>query len=389
MMMMKKVVILASSLFMFMMIACSSDSDSGGNGDNYDRTQLTDAWINDLLLPAITDLETKLQALNTSTATFNTLNNPEEELEKLRVDWLAAYKTWQHVHVFLFETDYAVDMNSFPIDEDELNLNIQIVDNTTISFQFERKNDTQGFPAVDYLINGIASSNAEIISLYQNDENYINYLSFITARMLTTTQEIKLELETESSSNVNDVANNLNSYFNQQINDILQFTEAAFRERKIATPSGARQSQRSATDIANGKNFDPKPDFVEARFSSDNSKALYTEAFTAIQNVYFGRKYSDGSDTEGIQDYLQFLGSSILLEGNNNDIFLDDYIISLFTNIENSNNTITDNFYDQTQDYNTNFDSLFVNIQEFVVTFKGNVLSAFNITIDFADNDGD
>lgn len=386
---MKRVIISSFVLFLVVFVSCSKDSDAvSSNDDGFDRTLLTNAWVNNLWLPALNDLASNLNELEEAVNTFNTTVSTDN-LEVVREKWLSAYKIWQHVHIFSFgvsnvssDTNFAADMNSFPVDVNQIEVNV-IAENE-IPITFTRHDDAQGFPAIDYLINGLASTDTEIVNKLKST-NYQNYLLFLVNRMQTLVKE---QLEVTNAINLNNVGNDANSFFSLQINDILQYTEKAFREAKIATPSGTRQRLRKQFQIDANVNILPKANAVEARFSSENSKLLYLEAYDAIQDVYFGRKYSDNTKITGIQDYLQFLGTTILVE-NVGDMLLDEYIVTLFDDINTANNNLTDNFFEQTQDYNTNFDTAFDAIQEYIVAFKGNTLSAFNITIDFADNDGD
>ncbi len=390
---MKKILIFVFLLTVF--FACSDDDGIGkGNTnkkeDNFDRTQLTNAWVNDLWLPALTDLKNELGELEIAISDFSKTAN-QENLIKLRGKWLSSYKVWQHVHIFSIgvldadnSTSFAEDMNTYPVDMLQIEENVnKAPEFSKIPLSFERHNDAQGFPSIDYLINGLASTDEGIITKLKENK-YKGYLSFLNSKMKSLVEN---QITAVNSIDINSVGNDKNSFFSKQINDIVQYTEKGFREAKIAIPSGTRQRFRKQFQIDAGVTFLPTPTSVESRFSSENSKILYLESYKAIQNVYFGKKYIDGTKTTGIQNYLQFLGTEIMV--NNQDILLDEYIVSLFKNIETANNSITDNFYEQTQNYNQNFNNTFDAIQEYVIALKGNALTAFNITIDFTDNDGD
>ncbi|MHB0755836.1 imelysin family protein [Polaribacter sp. M15] len=375
---MKKIVyVFLISLVFLIAYACSETNiDENINEDDFDRTTLTASWVNNLLSPAINDYQTKVEILNDAVVTFTNAPNATS-LAKVRTDLFETAKVWQHVELFFYGTSFARDMNSYPADLERINTNL----NSTVDINFDRTllDTTQGLPALDYLVNGLETTDEALVVKYQ-DEKYANYIKALTARMLSLTDSIIAELEIEKDANINSVDNTISSYFSIQVNDYVQYTEKNFREKKIATPSGTRNRQANIS-------VNPSPEFVESLYSPENSKALYLEAYDAIQDFYYGRNYSTNANTVGLQEYLEFLGTTIMVDGT--DISLNDYIETLFDNIDAANNNIGNNFFEQTQDYNPNFDAVFDAIQEFVIAVKGNVINAFNLTIDFVDSDGD
>ena len=377
---MKKGIYIFSVLLAFVLAyACTgSNGEDGtnGNGDDFDRKTLTSSWVNNLLIPATNDFQSKVDDLNNSVIAFT--NEPNvNSLAEVRTNLLTTAKVWQHVEMFFYGSSFARDINSYPVDLDRLNTNL----NSTIAINFDRTllDPTQGLPTLDYLVNGLAATDEAIIVNYQ-DAKYADYIKALTLRMVSLTNNELTNFNASKDANISSVDNTISSYFSIQLNDFVEYVEKSFREKKIATPSGTRNRQDNIS-------VNPSPTFVESLYSPENSKALYLEAYDAIQDFYFGRNYSTDSNTVGLQEYLQFLGATIMVDGS--DIQLDDYIETLFNNINSANSNIGDNFFEQTQDYNPNFDVVFDAIQEFVVAIKGNTISAFNLTIDFVDSDGD
>ena len=375
---MKKIIYGFPFLLVFLLVyACTeTNPEEETNEDDFDRTTLTASWVNNLLIPATNDFQVKVANLNTAIVAF-TSTPDAATLTKVRADLLETAKVWQHVELFFYGSSFVRDINSFPVDLDRVNTNL----NSTVEINFERTllDATQGLPTLDYLVNGLATSDEAIIAKYQ-EEKYINYIKALAARMVSLTDNTITEFEAVKATNINSVDNTISSYFSIQVNDFVQHTEKNFREKKIATPSGTRNRQANIS-------VNPSPEFVESLYSPENSKILYLEAYDAIQDFYYGRNYSTDANTVGLQEYLQFLGTTIMVDGA--DISLDSYIETLFDNIDVANGKIGDNFFEQTQDYNPNFDAVFDAIQEFVVAVKGNAINAFNLTIDFVDSDGD
>lgn len=375
----------ATYIFSFLLVlviayACTDANGEGGTDeDGFDRKTLTTSWVNHLLIPAITDFQIKVNTLHATAISLTDVPS-SSSLEKARASLFAAAKVWQHVEMFFYGTSFANDINTYPIDLDRIADNIEtpVAD---INFNRTLLDGTQGLQTLDYLLNGLGNKDEAILTKYQ-DVKYANYLKALTSRMKTLTTTIISDFQTVKDANINSIDNTISSYFSIQINDYVQYTEKSFREAKIAIPSGTRNRDKFPNI-----SVDPSPQATESLFSPENSKTLYLEAYDAIQDFYYGRDYTTGTNTTGLQDYLQFLGATIMV--GTNDISLDSYIETLFETVSAANSNLGDNFFEQTQTYNSNFDAAFDAIQEFVVAIKGNAISAFNLTIDFADNDGD
>ena len=372
-----KYILIISLVFIFA-LACSksSSSDDDGGGDNYDRVVLTTSWVDNLVSPAINDFKTKVETLNTSVIAFT--DAPDEtHLATVRTNLFEAAKTWQHVEMFFNGSSYALDIYSYPTDETRILDNI----NSDIELNLSRTvlNSSQGLPAIDYLINGLEATDEAILAKYE-EADYIDYLKTLSARIVALTTETIVDFDSTKAMNIESTGNDSSSYFSMQINDYIEYIEKSFREQKIATPSGTRNRSVELTIF-------PSPNSVESLYSPNNSKALYLEAYDAIQDFYYGRSYTNDTNIEGLQNYIQFLGTTILVD--ESDILLDTYVEQLFDDIDAANANLTDNFFNQTQDYNTNFDAVFDAIQEYVITNKNNIVGAFNIIISFEDNDND
>ena len=192
---MKKIVYILSVLTIFYVVSCSGDDDSSNEGDNnsdsFDRVTLTTSWVNNLLIPATSDLKSKLETLNSSVTSFT--DAPDEaKLTQVRTDLLEAYKVWQHVEMFFYGSAYSLDMNSYPADVTKITENI---DSTSpIDLGRTVLNPTQGLPAIDYLVNGLESTDNDIITAY-DEAKYLDYLKLLSTRMVTITNEALSEFE--------------------------------------------------------------------------------------------------------------------------------------------------------------------------------------------------
>ena len=87
--------------------------------------------------------------------------------------FIEAYKAWQYIEMFNIgyaeEIFYASKMNIYPANTTRIleNINSDNVDLDGNSNQFS----AQGFPAIDYLLFGLAENNTQIINIYTSDNN--------------------------------------------------------------------------------------------------------------------------------------------------------------------------------------------------------------------------
>lgn len=189
---MKKTILAAVSLLMIW--ACSSDDSSDTDAiqnDDFDRSAMLVNWADNIIIPAYEDLNTKLGTLVSEKDVFIAEPNAAN-LESLRTAWKEAYKVWQHVEMFNVgmaeNTNYIFQMNVYPTNIEDINSNIESQDYNLSSVN---NNDAVGFPALDYMLYGLAESDAEIIEVYTSAADSgkrKTYLSDLTDQMKTLTQ---------------------------------------------------------------------------------------------------------------------------------------------------------------------------------------------------------
>lgn len=381
---MKKIILILGLISLF---SCTSGGDDSGSTttDDFDRTALLNSIVENNILPAYADLDSKLESLQSDISAFVT--NPEASaLATVKESYLNAYKVWQHVQMFnvllASETGYKEDMNTYPVDATEIN---SFLDGSfgqaisEINFTATSKNDAQGFPAIDYLINN--GENSEVIANFSSGDNAAEYIELLTLyinRMIELTDAIIADWNTNKASFVADDTNTITSSFNLLINDYIFFIEKGFRESKIAFPAGVRDNVVAYVLR------------VESFYSADNSKVLFTEAYTAIQNVFTGTPYNSQNTTPvGIDDYLDAVNAEVYVD-NEGNVALATYIKNnLFTNIDVIVDDLNANFVTQIEIDNTKMEATFNAIQDFVVALKVNALEAFSVDVDYVDSDGD
>lgn len=369
--MMKKIFsVLVLTLFI---VACSSSDDTPttpNGGESFDRAGMLRNLADNLIIPAYQDLSTKLNALGTSKDNFVATPN-QTNLDALRSDWLTAYKAWQHVEMFNIgkaeEILYHFQMNIYPVSTTDVENNIA---NGNYDLTHPNNNDAVGFPALDYMLYGIATTDVDIIEKYDTNADaskYKNYLSDLIDQMKLLTQEVVSDWTTVYRDIfVAGTSNTATSAANKFVNDFIFYYEKGLRANKIGIPAG---------------NFSttPLPEKVEAFYNQEVSKELAIEALNAVQNVFNGTQFGGSATGESFKTYLTFL----------NRVELATMINNQFNTARGKIQELNANFYTQVNTDNTKMTQAYDALQAGVILLKVDMLQAFNISVDYVDADGD
>ncbi|MCB4799950.1 imelysin family protein [Neotamlana laminarinivorans] len=363
---MKKIIL--GTIIIGFIIACSSSSSggSGGTTDNYDRSALLVNLADNIIIPAFQDLETELSALTEAKNNFVATPN-QANLEALRASWLTAYTAWQYVEMFnIGEAEtvlYGFQMNIYPTNIDDISANIN---SGSYDLTHTNNNDAVGFPAVDYMIYGLADNDTDILTFYQS-ENYTSYLSDLIDQMESLTSSVLTNWNSSYRNTfVSQTGNTATSSLNKFTNDFIYYFEKGLRLNKFGTPAGVFST-------------DPLPETVEALYAKAFSKDLALEALSAVEAVFYGDAFSGSGSGESFESYLISLDRA-------------DLVTEIATKFEDAREKIEaldDSFYDQINTDNTKMTEAYDALQLLVVSFKVDMLQAFNISVDYRDNDGD
>ncbi|MFK7831815.1 MAG: imelysin family protein [Winogradskyella sp.] len=369
-------------IFPFIILCCvaiysCSDDDSvnSNNADSFDRQVMLANWADNIIIPAYQDFNTKVTALKTASDTFEA-NPNDANLNALRQTWETAYISWQNVEMFTIgpaETKFFRNfINIYPTNAANIDANIS---SGNYALQDINRNDEQGFPALDYLLFGLADTDADLLQFYtthSNANNYLTYLTDVVNRIEMLTNEVVSEWVADYRTTfVNNSGNASNSSSNILVNKYLEYYEVFFRNGKIGIPSG----------VGSGGLLQPSK--VEAFYKKDLSKTLCLEGLNAFQAFFRGDHFNSTAKGESLESYLDFLntmkdGDDLSLLINNQFDASRDFISSLDAN-----------FYQQINTNNTQMLEAFEALQDNVVFLKSDMMSALNINIAFESNDGD
>ena len=355
------------------MVSCDS-GESESDNDNFDRGAMLANWADNIIIPAYQNYQKKVEGLVTASTTFNTTPN-ENNLVALRSQWQSAYLAWQWVAMFEIGQAETVSLQSYtnlyPADASEIEASIS---SGSYNLELPSRRNQQGFPALDYLINGLGSTDAEIVDVFTNDQTgdkYKTYLSDLVSRLNELTSEVVADWENGYRDTF--VANDGSSAtgaVNKMTNDYIFYFEKHLRASKIGVPAGKFSGTKDPSD-------------VEAYYGTEFSKALFEEALNASQAFFNGKHFAGTSSGESFSSYLAYLNG--LNEGEDLVKLINDQ----FDTIETTGAGLSDSFSEQIEIDNALMLDTYDELQKNVVYFKVDMLQVLNIKVDYVDADGD
>ena len=371
---MKKLLVLFS--FISVIIACSSgDGESDTSGDGYNRTSLLTSWADNIIIPSFENYQAKVATLNTKVEAFNETPSTSALVE-VRTAWLEAYKAFQYVSMFEIgkaeEINFVSFTNIYPTDAAGIDANIA---NGGYVLSSLTQISKQGFPAVDYMINGLGADDAAIVGFYTTNPNAVKYKQYLADLMnrLKTNADV-LTNDWKGAYRGTFIASNGNSVtssVNRMVNIFVKNYEKNVRAGKVGIPAGVYSS---GTTFANK---------VEGYYKNDVSKVLLNEGVKATQDFFNGKYFASATTGPGLKAYLDYLN----VKKNNQN--LSDIINTQFTTIFTTNAQLNDSFSQQVTSDNAKMITAFDQLQWNVVYFKTDMMPALNITVDYVDADGD
>lgn len=380
---MKKLISLKVILLSLILINCTSDSETNDvieetelnievKQSEFDRLSMLTFWADSIIIPSIDSFYIELNSLNEHVSSFSVNPNPST-LTQLRDQWLTTYKKWQYVEMFDLgvaeEVYFKNRMNIFPANVVRIENNIS---NLGFNLDDSANFTSQGFTALDYLLFGIAPNDDAIIAKFSDSSlNYNSYLAAITSKMIELTLSVKSEWEgSYRDSFIQSTDNTATSSINIMLNNFVFYFEKGYRANKFGIPAGV---------FSGG----PLPDRIEAYNGEIYSQILALEATTAIENFFNGVAYNDPNTTGlSIKNYLDFIETDVSDK-------LSTRINNQIQTAKNKIKELNTNFKEQIEENNTEMLLTYDAIQTAVVLFKVDMLQKLNISIDYADADGD
>lgn len=361
--------------FAIVAFACSSSDGGSSSTDSFDRTALLTNWADNIIVPSYVNYQSKVQTLKTDIATF-TSTPTDANLVIARNSWLEAYKSYQKVTLFYLGKASDINLkeatNTYPTDA--IGIENNVVSGSAdlgLFVNFSR----QGFPALDYLLNGLGTSDASIVAFYSSNANASKYKTYLTK----VTDRLKSNIDlvvTDWNSGFRDsyIANSgkaVSSSVSKTTNLFVKNLEKDIRTGKLGIPAGL---------FSNGTLF---PEKVEAYYKNNISKELLNISIQAEQD-FFNGKYANSSETgPSLKSYLDYLNA--VRNGQNLSTIINNQFATIFT----SNATLNSSFSQQVTSENTKMIAAYNVLQQGVIYVKLDMMQALSISIDYVDGDGD
>lgn len=370
-------------LLLVSLFSCDENEGGFAEADNFDRKPMLVALADSIIVPAYEAYDSEIKKMKSTEKAF--VETPTEaNLIALRANWINAYKKFQHVAMFeigkaeeLFFRDF---MNSYPTSVNPLSVDgaevkgiRQNISSGSYNLTLLSNKSVQGFPAMDYLLNGLGTDDAEILTYYTTNTDaskYKNYLTDVVTRMETLSAQVLESWKTTyRNAFVNDSGSSGNSSTNKLVNSYIYHYETRIRNVKIAIPTGLRSNEIS---------FGEK---VEAFYKNDISKILLLEALNASQDFFNGKVGE--REVTSIKSYLEAVQK--ISPG-------EDLIATINANFDNASTKtklMSDSFSAQIKDDNLKMRATYDALHKNVVPLKVNMVQLFKIQISYQDADGD
>lgn len=351
---------------------CSSSDNNSTTEGTYDRTALMTSWADNIIIPSFTDYQAKASVLNTKAAAFAAAPS-QQGLDELRAAWLDAYKAFQHVGIFDDPTAFSLHLiegsNTYPADVAGINSNIASGSyNLSQPAQYAR----EGFPALDYLLYGIADTDAGLVAYFTANANARTYVADLAAHIKSVADAIVADWNSSYRQTfIAGTGTAVSAPINQTVNNFVKNLEKDIRTPKLGIPAGL---------FSNGTTYADK---VEGYYSNTVSRQLLVEAITASRDFFNGKHFGMEMNGPGLAAYLDAVNA--VRDGQNLSSVIDARYAAALT----AANTLDNSFSNQVTTDNTKMVAAYNALQQVVIVEKLDMLQALNISIDYVDGDGD
>ncbi len=350
-------------LLLIVMSFFSCDDDLVSNEENrlFDSVGFLSNVLTNHILPEFRTFSSDVVDLIEAKDAF-VVDKTIENLLNFRNQYLVAYTSYQSVAKYGLGRSATINfnqnLNTFPFNLVELEafvLSDQSKELTSVNTQ-----NRQGFPAADFLLNGLADTDEGILAFYtgENGTDYTQYLSTVVDRIDSLSEQASNDWEgtfgNEFSSD--------SEFFNLYVNTYIQYFESTLRTMKIGFPAGVNTGTIS-------------PISIESLYKPEESRGLYLEALASSRLLYTGINEEQSS----LSKILINLGE----EG------LDARIKIAFLEAQSQSNRLNENLRLQVETDNNEMLLTRDALQEVVRLLKVDLTSKLNVSITFQDNDGD
>jgi len=263
-----------------------------------------------------------------------TANPTLTTLADLRQAWLEAYIEWQKIELFDFgpasNIAFRSYMNIYPTNVTNIDANIA---NASANLEVPATFSSQGFPAFDYLLNGLGADDATILTYYTSATDAAARLAYITKLTTQMHDKTALVCSTWTTGGYRDEfisksEMDMSSSVPLLVNGYILNYERSIRTGKFGLPSGA---------MVGGT---PTPSIVEAVYKKDISLTPRTSSTQCSIDLFNGKSVLTGSEGPSLKTYLTAINAT----DSNTGIALTDAINTQFGVVNSKLALLSENF---------------------------------------------
>ena len=349
--------------------AAEEPADNPTSTTGLSRQVLLTQWADSLVKPGYERFGGKLSVLKTQAAVFAAAPTVAG-LQGARQAWREAYVEWQRVEMFEFGPAADVSLvnrfNIYPADAAGIRQNIA---RGTYDFELSPAIPQQGFPALDYLLNGVGADDAAIVQGYLASANQRRYLTDVVGKMDQLLAGVRAQWNgAYRNTFVGSTGTNAGSSLSLAVNAFSRYYEHFLRSGKIGIPAGVMTGTAA-------------PDKIEAYYHRGALPLqLATTAHAAVQYAFNGRP-----GQPSLKTYLDALGAKDSRTGQ----ALAQIVNAQFGTAAQQLAALGPDLYSTVQTRNAAATLAFTEMQRAVRLLKVDMTSAMSVTVTYVDNDGD
>lgn len=359
-------------LLMAMLVIITSSCEESENPEvgSFDRAMMLENMAQNIIIPAYSDLKSKLATLKDNAENFN--QNPNlNALNTLRNSWEQAYISWQFVNAYNFgpageqglRRGLIEEVGTFPVSVEKIETAIMGTPNFK---DFNR--DARGFLAVEYLIFGLEDSPNEIIESFSSEGRKTFLLSAILDIERRVTEVLNSWNGGYGSEFIQNNGTDVGSSTSQLYNEFVKSFES-IKNFKLGLPLGKRPGQTQA-----------EPQLVEAYYSG-KSLTMIQEHLNAIEKIWYGHS-REGQEGLGFREYLEsVVGGQALITAT--ELQMAEIKVALAAIPK------TTSLSEQIKNSPAPAERLHTELQKHTRFFKSDMSSLLGISITFSSGDGD
>lgn len=360
---------LSSIVIVFTLLTSCNPDQNDPCAVEFDQLALLTNVSDNIISPAYDSLKTEVDALAVKIDCF-TVSPTNTFLLEAQNQWKRAALAWQRAMIYEFgpAADYQLreQLNNFPVFVSRLESSVQ---SGNYNLEIDSFAFTRGFPALDYLLFGVAANTTEIVAAYDTDVNAANRRQFLGDVLVQIQQKVDwVQTDWQSYANTFKSTEGVatGSPMSLLVNQLNQNYES-FKNNKLGTPVGAKVS------------YIPAAEKVEAYYSRYSLEL-------ALASLQASKDLFNGKNGIGLDDYLAT--ANVDKDG----VPLEDLINTQFNAAISALETLqAATLYDAILNDFNNVKTAYAEAQNQVVYLKTDLPSVLCISITYVDNtdDGD